>query len=158
MTWKCIVEIVQVVTGILTTLIAAIGVCVAYKTLLRTPVQEPEPDKAQAKEHEATVPSEVKVFETSKQTTLLRVTENGLECYLDDRRRGKRSGHQWTLTKSQTKEVLSNHDYEVYPGYRLHSGLFSIGPRRNWLYSKKLYPEPDLLKFDIRRLLETAST
>jgi hypothetical protein len=71
-------------------------------------------------------PKELKVFETSKQTTSLKVTPKGLECFLDDKRSGKPSGHQWTLTKSQTKEILSNHDYEVYPGYRLSVALMIV--------------------------------
>jgi hypothetical protein len=158
MSWSCFVEIVQVSTQILTTAIAAVGAWIAYRTLLRTPVQEPEPEKAAVSEAEATTPSEVKVFETSEQTTLLKITEKGLECYLDDRRPGKRGGLQWTLTRSQAKEILSKCDYRVYPGYSLRSGLFSIGARRNWLYSKKLYPEPSLLELELQRLLEKAST
>ena len=158
MTWQCFVEIVQVSSQIATTGIAAFGAWLAYQTLLRTPVQEPEPEGAEVSEADAVVPSEVKVFETSEQTTVLKVTDKGLECYLNDRRPGKRSGHQWTLTKAQAKEILSNRDYRVYPGYSLRSGLFSVGARRNWLYSKKLYPEPSLLELDLQKLLEKAST
>jgi hypothetical protein len=151
------VEWVQVVTQIVTTGIALIGIWLAYQTLLRTPIQEPEPMGPEVTEAEALVPSEVKVFETKDQTTRLKVTDKGLECYLDDRRPEKPGGHQWTLTASQSKAILSKRDYRVYPGYKLHTGVFSIGPRRNWLYSKKLYPEPELLELDIQRLLEKAS-
>jgi len=158
LSWQCFVDVVGVVTQIAITGIAGFGAWVAYQTLLRTPEQEPEPEKAEVTEAEARVPTQVKVFETSDQTTYLKVTNNGLGCYLDDSRPGKRSGHQWTLTKSQAKEILSNRDYRVYSGYKLHSGLFSIGPRKNWLYSKKLYPEPTLLELEIERLLEKAGT
>jgi hypothetical protein len=158
LTWQCFVEIVQVSSNIATTGIAAFGAWVAYQALLRTPVQEPEPEKAEVSEAEATVPSEITVFQTSEQTTLLKVTDKGLECHLDDRRPGKRGGHQWTITKVQARAILLDRDYRVYPGYSLRSGLFSIGARRNWLYSKKLYPEASLLEMDLQRLLGKAST
>ena len=154
MSWSCFVEIVQVTSQIATTIIAAFGAWVAYEALLRTPIQEPEPEEAEVPEKETIIPSEVKVFETSKQTTWLKVTGNGLECHLDDRRPGKRSGHQWTLTKQQVKEILSTRDFRIYPGYKLRTGVFSIGQRKNWLYSKKLYPEPTLLELELQRLLE----
>jgi hypothetical protein len=158
MTWQRFVEIVQVVSQIATTAIAAFALWVAYQILLRTPIQESEPEEAEVPEEEISVPSEVKVFETSKQTTWLKVSDSGLECHLDDKRPGKRSGRQWTLTKDQAREILSKRGYRVYPGYRLRTGVFSIGPRRNWLYSKKFYPEPSLLELEIEKLLENAST
>lgn len=158
MSWSCFAEIVDVVSKIVTTVIAAFGAWVAYQTLLRTPPQEPEPEKAEVSEKEITALSEAVVFKTSNQRTRLKVTEKGLECYLEDSRPGKRSGHQWTLTKEQAKEILSCHDYRIYPTYKLYSGVFSIGPRKNWLYSKKLFPEPNLLELEIERLLENAST
>ena len=153
MSWECFVDVVGIVTQIVTTAIAGFGAWVAYQTLLRMPEQEPEPEKAVVTEAEARAPTQIKVFETSYQTTYLKVTDNGLKCYLEDTRPGKRSGHQWTLTKTQAKEILSKREFRVYSGYKLRSGLFSIGPRRNWLYSKKLYPEPTLLELDIEKML-----
>ena len=157
MSWSFFIEIVDVVSKIATTVIAGFGAWVAYQTLMRTPVQEAEPEEAKISEEEIAVPSEVVVFKTSKQTTRLRVTEKGLECHLEDRRPGKRGGHQWTLSKRQVKEILSSHDFRVYPSYKLYSGVFSIGPRKNWLYSKKLFPEPSLLELELERLLKKAS-
>lgn len=157
LSWSCFSEIVDVVSKIATTLIAGLGAWVAYQTLLRTPHQEAEPEEAEVLEKDITVPSAVVVFKTSNQTTRLKVTESGLECYLEDSRKGKRSGHQWTLTKEQAKIILSSHDYRIYPGYKLYSGVFSIGPRKNWLYSKKLYPEPSLLELQLENLLTNAS-
>jgi hypothetical protein len=113
----------------------------------------------QHKEVEATVPAptQVKVFETSEQTAWLKVTEKGLEYHLDNRRPGRRS-RRWTLTRTQAKEILSKHDYGVNSRYKPRSGLFSIGFRKGWLYSKRLFPEPSLLEREIQRLLEKAST
>jgi len=158
LSWQCFVESVQVVTQIATMGIAGFGVWIAYQTLVRTSVQEPEVEEGKAEAIAIEVPSKLKVFETKNQTTVLKSTEKGLECHLEDRRSGKRSGHQWTLTKDQIGSILSSNDIRVYPGYKIGSGVFSIGPRRNWLYSKKLFPSPELLEFELKRLLENVST
>lgn len=148
----------NVVSQIATTAIAGFGAWIAYQTLLRTPVQEPEPEEPELPATAALEPKSVKVFHTSTQETWLKVTNMGLECHLEDTRPGKRSGLQWRFTKEQAKAILSAYDFRVYPGYKLYSGVFSIGPRRNWLYSKRLYPEPTLLESEIERLLKDAST
>ncbi|MEW8557990.1 MAG: hypothetical protein AB2588_08380 [Candidatus Thiodiazotropha sp.] len=157
MTWSCFTDVVNVIYQIATTIIAGFGAWVAYQTLIRTPVQESEPESAEISELDVNAPSEVRVFKTSKQSTWLKVTEKGLECHLKDNRTGK-GGHQWTLSREQSKKILSVRDYRIYPGYKLYSGVFSIGPRKNWLYSKKLFPEPSLLELELERLLRNAST
>jgi len=156
--WSCFAEIVDVISKIVTTAAAVFGAWVAYQTLLRTPAQEPESGEAEVSEKEITVSSEATVFETSHQTTRLKVTDKGLECYLEDSRTGKGDRHQWTLTKQQAKEILPSRNYTIYPGYKSYYGVFSIGPRKNWLYSKRLFPEPGLLKLELDRLLKNAST
>jgi len=103
-------------------------------------------------------PTQVKVLETSEQTAWLKVTEIGLEYHIDDRRPGQPSGHRWTLTKAQAREILSEHDYRVNPGWKRGLGLFDVGPRRDWVYSERLYPEPSLLESKIQRLLVEVST
>jgi hypothetical protein len=60
------------------------------------------------------------------------------------------SGLQWILTKGEAKEILSKGKYWVHPGCSLNSGVFSIGLRRNWLYSKQI-PEPNLLDLDFKK-------
>ncbi|KAF7766379.1 hypothetical protein PUND_a2196 [Pseudoalteromonas undina] len=44
------------------------------------------------------------------------------------------------------------------PGYKARTGTFTIGPRRNWLYTKSLFPEPDYLETVVKKLLENASS
>lgn len=131
MSWSCFVDIVNIVTQIATTVIAGFGAWVAYQALLRTPLQEPQPEEPEVSAKAVLEPKSVKVFDTSKQKTWLKVTDGGLECHLEDTRPGKRSGLQWMFTKGQAKEILSARDFRVYQGYRLYSGVFSIGPRRN---------------------------
>jgi hypothetical protein len=45
----------------------------------------------------------------------------------------------------------------VNPTYRASSGLFAIGRRKNWLYLKKLFPEPEYLHGTLTDLLEQAA-
>lgn len=158
MSWSCFIDIVNVGSQIATTLIAGFGAWVAYQALLRTPVQEAEPEEPEIPEPETIAPKSVKVFETLNQKTWLKVTGAGLECHLEDTRPNRRNGLQWRFTREQAGEILNARDFRVYPGYRLYSGVFVIGPRRNWLYSKRLYPEPSLLESEIERLLRDAST
>lgn len=158
MSRSCFVDVVSVASQIVTAIVGIFGAWVGYKTLLRTPEQQPEPDKAALTAGEKISPTSVTVFKTSKQETQLRATDAGLECHLEDNRPGRLGGVQWRFTKKEAKEILDARDFRVYPGYRLYSGVFSIGPRRNWLYSKKLYPEPELLELEIEKLLRDTNT
>ena len=158
MSWHCFAEIVDVTTQIATTIIAGFGAWVAYRTLLKTPEQKPEEASAIADVNEAFNQKRVVVFQTTNQKTILSVTRDGLECHLEDERKSKPSGLQWRLTKDQASAILVARDFRAFPGYRLNSGVFSIGQRRNWLYSKKLYPEYSLLESEIETLLRYAST
>ena len=107
MSWSCFVDIVNVVSQVAMTLIAGFGAWVAYQTLLRIPVQEPEPEAPEAPDIEELAPRSVKVFETSNQKTWLKVTDAGLECYLEDDRESKREGLQWRFSKDQARKILS---------------------------------------------------
>ncbi|MDP6775188.1 MAG: hypothetical protein QGI83_00320 [Candidatus Latescibacteria bacterium] len=149
-------EWVQVVTQTVTTLVAVVMAWLAYQAYLRTPVQEPEaePEEAAAEE----VPSAQRrqmVFQTSKQTTWLYVTDHGLECHLGDRAR-ESSTHQWVLLPDECRRILSERWYGVNPTYKARTGLFRIGTHRNWLYSKKLFPDPQDLEMTIEELLREA--
>lgn len=154
MTWSCFAAIIDVLSKIFTTIFAGFGALIAYQTLVRTPVQEPEPKSPSIGETELTTPTEIIVFKTSNQTTKLKATKKGLECYLQDSRPKKQSGRQWTLTTEQAQKILTSRNYRIYPGYKLYSGVFSIGARKNWLYSKKLFPEPSLLELELEKILE----
>ncbi|MBW1900809.1 MAG: hypothetical protein JRJ20_04155 [Deltaproteobacteria bacterium] len=64
---------------------------------------------------------------------------------------------QWTISKQEATRILSNKRFTVNPGSRANTGLFSIGPKVNWLYSKKLYPEAIYVEDHLREILKTAS-
>jgi hypothetical protein len=102
-------------------------------------------------------PRELVVFRTKQQRTYLRVSKAGIECHLDDDRPEKR-GHQWTISRDEASRILQGNRILVNPDHTDNSGLFTIGDRRNWMYSKKLFPEPSLLEQALRELLEAAAS
>ncbi|MEP2027924.1 MAG: hypothetical protein ABJI96_04335 [Paracoccaceae bacterium] len=54
--------------------------------------------------------------------------------------------------KIRNQRIIDESDFDVTPGYKVQTGLFRSGKRRNWLYSKKLFPDPGYLRVE---LLET---
>lgn len=145
--------ITQIVTAATTVVMAIL----AYRTYLRAPEQEEtEPENASVNQAEDSL-REILLFRTSKQKTWLAVTEQGLSCRIDDTRQGK-GGPQWVLSKVEAKAILESGAYHVNPGYKVRIGTFTIGPRRNWLYTKALFPEPDYLVTVLKKLLENASS
>lgn len=160
--WKLTLEIVQVLSQIGTVTIAGFGVWVAYQTLLRTPHQTSVKEPGAEVETESGVApgtgiDELVVFDTSKQTTTLRVKDGGIACFLLDKASGAEK-RQWGFTQAAIKRILEEHDYRAHAGYKPRNGLFSIGPRRNWLYSKSLFLTEEDLEHELRRLLQTAIT
>ncbi len=141
-----------VITNSITAITAVIMAVLAYRTYLKTPEQEAEPEKETAPANLESTLTQITVFKTSKQETILKVTENGLECHLKDTRQGK-GGHQWTINKFEAKKILDTSNFFVNTGYKVNTGTFSIGQRRNWLYSKKLFPAPEYLRSSIKELL-----
>ncbi len=145
------------ITQIVTAVTAVVMAVLAYRTYLRAPEQEEaEPENASDNEAEDSL-REILVFRTSKQKTWLAVTDQGLSCRIDDARPGK-GGPQWVLSKTEAKAILDSEAYHVNPGYKARTGTFTIGPRRNWLYTKSLFPEPDYLETVVKKLLENASS
>jgi hypothetical protein len=131
----------EVISAVVTALTAVIMALVASKKYLR-------------EEHIVAHKDRKEVFHTTKQTTELRATENGLELHLHDIRPG-RGGLQWTLPPSTVEKVLKHDDFSVEPPLSTNEdGHFTIGNHKRWLYSRNLYPDPAELKSEIRSLLE----
>jgi hypothetical protein len=156
MTDPSITDWISALSSIIATLIAGVAAYYAYKQYLQPPVQTPDPKAGQDKDAE-TEPTIVPVFRTAKQLTTLQLTSEGIECHLADKSSDK-SELQWFLSKAQIATILTANDYSVSPGIKARSGTFSIGPRRNWLYSKSLFPEPDYLDGALGDLLKRAAT
>ncbi|MCG7938889.1 MAG: hypothetical protein N0C88_08565 [Candidatus Thiodiazotropha lotti] len=153
--WQCFLEIIDLVAKVAQTAIAAFVAWLAWRTFLK----EEEQDTTVVEDVEKPLGevTDLKLFETSKQTTWLKKTTNGIECHIDEHRKGKVGGHKWTLSPSQIKTILETGDIYVNPGYKIRTGLVSIGNRTNWLYSKKLFPEPANLHHKVIELLKAAN-
>ena len=101
-------------------------------------------------------PSELLVFKTKNQQTLLRTTSNGLECYLEDIRTNRRE-HKWTVSSAQAASILRSGEVSIQENYTKNSGLFTIGPRKNWMYSKRLFPQPTSLRDALKKQLQAVT-
>ena len=151
--WQCFLEIVDVISKIAQTGITGFVAWLAWQTFIKEDAQESETiDLSVAPT--LNVP-DLKIFETTKQTTWLKKTNLGIECHIDERRVGKKGGHKWTLSPTKIKEILEDGDVYVNPGYKIRTGLLSIGNHTNWLYSKRLFPEPVDLQHKVTELLRS---
>ncbi|MCF2827592.1 MULTISPECIES: hypothetical protein [Pseudoalteromonas] len=149
-----LLQFISATTQIVTAATAVITAYLAYQTYLKPPEQEDEPEPSSEVDESADEKlTETLVFKTSRQKTTLKVTPQGLECYLEDTREGK-GGHQWTLSISDVRAILDAKAYHVNPGYKVKTGTFTLGPKRNWLYTKSLFPEPDYLESVLKSLLQ----
>ncbi|QKX17753.1 hypothetical protein [Microbulbifer sp. YPW1] len=151
--WQCVLDSIDLITKIAQTLIAGFVAWLAWRTFIKEETQEAE-DYADNSTIDQGV-TELKIFETTNQTTTLKRTINGIECHLDDRRPNKKQGHRWTLTPNMVKEILESGDIYVNPSYKLKTGYLSIGTHTNWLYSKNLFPEPAGLHHRVIELLKS---
>ena len=127
-------EIASSISTIIQTLIAGFVAWYGYKKYLEEETIEPSDERIQ-------------IFSTSKQTTELRVTDKGLECHIYDIRQG-RGGHQWTQTQVPLNQVKV-----TQPAESKKAGRITIGSRHGWLYSHKLWPEPQKLETAIKKLI-----
>ena len=163
--YQIFIDLTQAISQIITIVISCLGVWIAYKTFLKTPEQQPTfntpsrtlSTKSSIPSIDFEVSTELLVFQTKNQSTKLISTVNGLECHLFDLRQGKESGLQWQLSTDEIKEVLEKKDYFVNPGFRIKSGDFSIGPRKKWLYSKTLFPNPEKLRRRLETILQASA-
>ena len=151
--WQCFLDVVDLISKLAQTGIAGFGAWLAWRAFLKEEAQESE--EIDLSRLAATNVPDLKIFETSNQTTILKKTASGIECHLNDRRPGKKQGNRWTLSPAMVQEILQNGDIYVNPGMKLRSGRLSIGSHINWLYSKKLFPEPALLHHRVVELLRS---
>lgn len=91
------------------------------------------------------ITKELLVFETSTQRTILRIIPSGVEIHLEDSQPGKNDRRR-TLSTEEVTRILQEKNISIRPNYTKNSGLFDLGPRKNWLYSKRIYSTPEMLK------------
>lgn len=153
--WQHFLEVTDLVAKLAQTAITGFVAWLAWKTFLKEEAQEAV-EVESVPEPEGEIP-DLKLFETSKQTTWLTTTSNGLECRIDERREGKVGGHMWTMAPQQAQEVLDASDIHVNAGYKIRTGLLTIGNHTNWLYSKKLFPDAAGLQKQVIELLKAVA-
>lgn len=89
------------------------------------------------------------LFRTAKQQTWLVATDHSLFCILDDdNTRASGMMIQWRLSLDQIKAV------RAYISERGNT-VVDIGPRKRWLYSARLHPNPIGLEEDITSIVQS---
>jgi len=96
------------------------------------------------------------VLSRDNQTTELRVTKAGLELYLHDVRPRPDRGLRWRLPAVELEDILKRGRITIRDSRMPGLGFFDIGPRKDWYYSKELFPKPLQLHAEIRKLIELA--
>ena len=93
------------------------------------------------------VEDSLQIFQTKKQHTWLITTNGHMFCVLDDENT-RDSGKliQWRITLEQAEPI-------TVIAHKPTVGLVSIGPRKNWLYSRSLHANPDELKREIEAMV-----
>jgi hypothetical protein len=87
------------------------------------------------------------IFSTSRQHTWLVPFGDRISCVLDGtstREKGRLL--QWVIEKSRAEPIVA-------VPYKKTVGMVSIGNKRDWLYSVRLYPQPSDIESAIRKLL-----
>jgi hypothetical protein len=104
--------------------------------------------RLEANEH---VVDQMLIFRIRTQRTRLAVTNKRLYCILDSEKTaaaGRRI--QWSLRLHEIKPIKARP--KVFG--KKNSGLVSIGPKHNWLYSLRLHPQSDALEKQIQELVD----
>ncbi|MEM1321468.1 MAG: COR domain-containing protein [Bacteroidota bacterium] len=111
--------------------------------------------KAQLQSSSEAVLDHLLLFSTRKQQTWLIATETRLFLLLDGIDQAKSNQYiRWVMSH---EEALGQIKVNPSAGYNSpNSGLLNIGSRKNWLYSRRLFPEPQQLEEAIREMLARA--
>ena len=94
----------------------------------------------------------IDVINNNEQRARLYISPKGLEYQLTNRKNHEEDD-QWVISKSLATKIIRNKTISVKRADKSGMGLFSIGPRRDWVYSARLFPEPDTLYKKIEDLL-----
>lgn len=92
------------------------------------------------------------IFRTPKQQTWLITTHKFIICVLDDEEtRSKNAIIQW---REAIKKNLNVHAHTSHKG----NAVIDIGVKKNWLYTKRLFPEATELEEKVRSMIANALT
>jgi hypothetical protein len=96
------------------------------------------------------------LLDTSKQHTWLVATDKRLYCILDDVRK-ERPRNQWSIPVNELKSATGEVLVPISSGESRQgrtSGLLHVGPRRNWLYSRRLF-KYRTVEEEVTKLIDT---
>jgi len=98
------------------------------------------------------------LFSTDTQTTQLIPRDDGLELSFVDQKNPSRSRRR-LLPTVNLKNILAGNNVSVATKSRVSSnyGLLSLGPWKNWLYSKDLFASPDSLEKEVRSIIQNVT-
>jgi len=145
-----VVEWVMMITQSAIAITAIIMSRLAFLTYSKTPIQK------EVGYHEATPvdsKSETIVFDTPKQRTKLTIEDNSIICYLLDKK-NEENRLQWKIEKEEASKIVNNRNIYINPSYKPNTGTFFLGIRKNWLYSKNLFPNPEYLRQELFDLIK----
>jgi hypothetical protein len=94
------------------------------------------------------------LFSTNTQTTKLIPRDDGLELSFVDKNEPARSQRR-LLPAANLKNILAGEKVSVSPksGVNSNYGLLSLGPWKNWLYSKDLFATTDSLENEVHTII-----
>lgn len=154
-----IIETASTFGEVIAVAVTGFSAWVGYKQLQKRPEQKPAtediPLQNDLNPNEIKYLSSLIVFESDNQRTTLRANKDSLESHLFDARPNKESSIQWRIPANEVRQIFQEKDFDVNPGYKIKTGTFRIGERRNLLYSKLLFPEPNLFKQKLSALLSS---
>jgi hypothetical protein len=98
------------------------------------------------------------VFSTDTQTTKLIPREDGLELSFVDKNEPARSQRR-LLPSENLKNVMRRKRVSVLSnsGVDVNYGLLSLGPWKNWFYSKDLFATPNSLEKEIQAMIQNVT-
>ena len=151
-----ITDIVSAGSALIAAITSVVMAVLAYRTYLKEPQETADVDEDKGQGSDSQIIDRLLIFKTSKQKTKLVIEAGELVCYLDDTREG-RGGLQWRLSSEQARGIFAGKGVHANPNYRPRTGLVTIGPKRNWLYSKSLFPDHRILEEAVLSMLATVS-
>lgn len=141
----------QIFVGILGTLLVIAGIVYVFQSL-RLGGQPLPIEKNETTEYKG---KNIPIFISQHQKTDLVSRRDGLELVFHDIR-GSNKSHRRFLNIDDLKNIHENGNIKVVPKSSKNPkwGVVTIGPWRNWLYSKELHTNPKNLYTKIYDLIE----
>ena len=94
----------------------------------------------------------VKILDTSSQIAYLTAANEGLSYHLDNKH--NTNVIDWSLNQDQVSAALLSNDVSAKDSKYSSLGLFDVGPRYNWYYSKSLFPTHSSMTSNLTSLLQ----